>query len=65
MNRSKPHLVSYLAALLIGVILFAAFWNTLSGSASSPVVIAGTVGVATAVILFLLWNRTKKTGSDD
>ena len=65
MNRHQPHVFSYLAALTIGVILFAAFWKTFFGSASSPVVMAGILGVVIAVMLFLLLITRKKTNTDD
>jgi hypothetical protein len=64
MKRNKHHLISYLAALVIGVILFAVFWKTFFGSASSPVVIAGIVGVAVAVILFLIIIYRKSNNND-
>jgi drug/metabolite transporter (DMT)-like permease len=65
MKKSNPHVFSYLAALLIGAILFLTFWKTLFGTAPSPVVIAGIVGVAVAVIGFLVWNKAKNSGDDD
>jgi hypothetical protein len=60
MKKSHPHLFSYLAALVIGVILFAVYWKTFFGSASSPVVIAGIAGVAMAVLIYLVMNTKKK-----
>ena len=65
MKKSNPHVFSYLAALLIGAILFLTFWKTLFGTAPSSVVIAGIVGVAVAVIGFLVWNKAKNSGDDD
>jgi hypothetical protein len=66
MKRSRFHIVSYFAALLIGTILFATIWRWIFGSASSPVVGAGIAGVAVAVILFSLWNEIRKQkGNDD
>lgn len=65
MKRPKPSVFSYLAALVIGVILFATFWKTLFGAGSSPVVIAGIGGVAVAVIGFLVWNKVKNSRDDD
>jgi hypothetical protein len=55
----KPHTLSYLAALSIGVLLFAAYWKTLFGSASGPVFIAGVAGVALAVSFSLILNYRK------
>lgn len=65
MKKSRVHLFSYVAALVIGTILFAAIWKWLFGSASSTTVISGITGVAVAVILFLLWNELKKSKDDD
>jgi len=65
MKKTRLHLLSYLAALVIGVILFATFWKWLFGSASSAVVMSGIMGVAIAVILFLVWNEFKKPKDDD
>ena len=64
MKKSQPHLFSYLAALVIGVILFAVSWKTFFGSASSPVVIAGIAGVAVAVILFLVVIYRRSSNKD-
>ena len=65
MKKAKPHVFSYLGALFIGAILFVTFWKTLFGTSSSPVVIAGIVGVAVAVIGFLVWNKAKNSGDND
>ncbi len=65
MKKTRLHLLSYLAALVIGVILFATFWKWLFGSASSAVVMSGIMGVAIAVILFLVGNEFKKPKDDD
>lgn len=64
MKRSRLHLLSYMAALFIGAILFAVLWKWLFGSASSGVVISGITGVVVAVIMFLLWNELKKPNDD-
>lgn len=53
-----------MAALIIGIILFAAFWKWLFGVASSTVVIVGIAGVVMAVSIFLLWNEFKKPNND-
>ena len=65
MKRSRFHIVSYFAALLIGTILFATIWRWIFGSASSPVLDAGIAGVAVAVVLFSLWNGFKKQKDND
>jgi ABC-type lipoprotein release transport system permease subunit len=65
MKRSRFHIVSYFAALLIGTILFATVWRWIFGSASSPVVGAGIAGVAFAVVLFSLWNGFRKQKDND
>lgn len=64
MKRSRLHLLSYMAALFIGAILFAVLWKWLFGSASSGVVISGIAGVVVAAIMFLLWNELKKPNDD-
>ena len=65
MKRSRVHLLSYIAALVIGAILFAIFWRWLFGSASSAVVLSGLAGVVVAVIIFLVWNEFKKPKDDE
>ena len=65
MKRSKLPLLSYMAALVIGVILFAVLWLWLFGSASSTVVIAGIAGVVIAISIFLLWNEFKEPNDLD
>jgi hypothetical protein len=64
MKKSRMHVLSYLASLVIGAILFAIFWRWMFGSGSSAFVIAGIAGVVIAVIIFLLWNEFKKPGDD-
>jgi hypothetical protein len=49
--------LSYIAAFVIGVILFVVFWKMLFGSASSLVVLAGMIGTAVTVTLFRLRNE--------
>jgi tetrahydromethanopterin S-methyltransferase subunit E len=65
MKRSRANFLSYMAALVIGAILFATFWKWIFGSASSLMVTAGIGGVVTAVIIFLVWNEFKKPRDDD
>lgn len=59
MKRRQIHMpiVSYLAAFVIGVILFAVFWKSFFGSASSLMILAGMAGVATMVAV--LWIRNE------
>jgi xanthosine utilization system XapX-like protein len=65
MKRSKLPLLSYMAALVIGVILFAVLWLWLFGSASSTVIIVGIAGVVIAVSVFSLWNEFKNPNDLD
>ncbi|MBI2332903.1 MAG: hypothetical protein HYU84_12225 [Chloroflexi bacterium] len=51
--------ISYVAIFVIGVILFAVFWKTLAGTASSAVILAGMLGVAVAVTAFWLRNENR------
>jgi hypothetical protein len=60
MKNPRPHALSYLAALGIGIILFATLWKSIFGSTSNMVVISGILGVVIAVILFLVWNAFKQ-----
>jgi hypothetical protein len=59
MKRSKLHLFSYMAALVIGAVLFAVLWKWLVGSASSTVVIVGIAGVVIAVSVFCSGMNSK------
>jgi hypothetical protein len=67
MKHSRIHLpkLSYIAAFVIGVIFFAAIWKVLFGSVSSRTLIAGTGGVAVAVIVFWLWDEFKNSRDSD
>ncbi len=67
MKHEKIHMpnLSYIAAFVIGVILFALFWRMLFGSASSPVVLAGMIGAAIAVSLFWLRNEDQHHGQGE
>lgn len=49
--------ISFLAAFVIGSILFALFWKNMIGSASSGVVLAGMLGVGFSMIAALLSQR--------
>lgn len=59
MKHERIHIPnpSYIAAFVIGVILFASVWKAWFGSASSVVVLAGMVGVAVTVAAFWLQNE--------
>ena len=61
MKGARIHLpnLSYLAAFVVGVILFASIWKTWFGSASSAMVLAGMAGAAVAVTMFWLRNEIK------
>jgi hypothetical protein len=48
---------SYIAAFVIGVVLFSSIWKIWFGSASSAVVLAGMAGAAVAVTAFWLRNE--------
>lgn len=65
MRKSRLHVISYLAALIIGAILFAVFWNWMFGSLPRGVVISGDAGVVVAVTVFLFWNEFKKPKDGD
>lgn len=59
MKHERIHIqnLSYIAAFVIGVILFASIWKAWFGSASSAVVLAGMAGAAVAVTAFWLRNE--------
>ncbi|NOT03147.1 MAG: hypothetical protein HOP27_00960 [Anaerolineales bacterium] len=59
MKHQRIHVpnLSYMAAFVIGVILFASIWKSWFGSASNAVVFAGMAGVAVAVTTFWLRNE--------
>jgi hypothetical protein len=54
MKVSRIHFpnISFIAAFVIGVILFAVFMKSLFGAASSAMVLSGMAGVAIAVTAF-------------
>ena len=64
MKHEKIHMpnISYIAAYIIGVILFAVFWKIMFNSASSAVVLAGMAGAAVAVIAFWFRNEYQRHG---
>jgi hypothetical protein len=57
--------LSYLAAFVIGVILFATIWNSFFGSASNATVLAGMAGVAVAVTIFWIRNEIQHRNNKD
>ncbi len=63
MKHERIHLpnLSYVAAFVIGVILFASFWRAWFGSASGSIVVAGMAGVVVAVTIFWLRNEPKSS----
>lgn len=64
MKHEKIHMpnLSYIAAFVIGVILFAVIWKILFSSASSAVVLAGMLGAVVAVTVFWLRNENQHHG---
>jgi predicted membrane-bound spermidine synthase len=67
MKHARIHLpnLSYVAAFVIGVILFAWFWKAWFGSASSSIIVAGMAGVVVAVTIFWLRNESKNSKDKD
>ena len=59
MKHNRIHMpnLSYIAAFVIGVILFAFIWKAWFGSASSEVILTGIIGAAIAVTTFWLHNE--------
>ncbi|MEW6030304.1 MAG: hypothetical protein ACOYZ8_08595 [Chloroflexota bacterium] len=64
MKHERIHIPnhSYIAAFVIGVILFAVFWKMMFNSASSAAVLAGMAGAAVAVIAFWFRNEHHRKG---
>ena len=56
MNKSKWNQISYVSAFVIGVILFWSFAKDWLDIQSTPIFIAGLIGVAVAVLVFAAWN---------
>lgn len=65
MKHTKIHMpnLSYIAAFVIGVILFAVIWKMLFGSVSSAVALAGMLGAVVAAIVFWLRNENHHHGN--
>jgi hypothetical protein len=64
MKGRRIPVLSYLAALFIGAMLFAVVWRWSYRSASSTVVLSGIAGVVIAVSLFWLLNEFNKPKDD-
>ena len=60
MKHQRIHMptLSYIAAFVIGVILFAVILKGFFGSASSAIVLAGMAGVAVMVTAFWIRDET-------
>ncbi|MBL8078215.1 MAG: hypothetical protein JNM55_09670 [Anaerolineales bacterium] len=60
MKHQRIHMptLSYIAAFVIGVILFAVILKGFFGSASSAIVLAGMAGVAVMVAAFWIRDET-------
>jgi len=56
MDRSRWHPIRYLSAFLIGVILFWTVGMDMFNFISTPIFIAGLIGVAIAVLAFAVRN---------
>jgi len=56
MDKSWWHPLRYLLAFLIGVVLLWSFGRDLFDFNSTPIFIAGLLGVAVAVLAFAAWN---------
>ena len=54
--KPKWNLVSFLTAFIIGVIMFWSIGKGWLNLQSSPILFAGLVGVALAVLAFALWD---------
>ncbi len=59
MKHVRIHMsnLSYIAAFVIGVILFASIWKVWFSSTSSVVILAGMAGVAVVVTVFWICNE--------
>ena len=67
MKHARIHMpnLSYVAAFIMGVIIFATIWRAWFGSASSSIVLAGMAGVVVAVTIFWLRNELKNPKDRD
>ena len=60
-KKSNLSTITYIAAFLIGVILFWSFGKNWLGFESMLVFIAGAIGVAVSVIIFGVWNMIHRS----
>ncbi len=67
MKHERIHIpsLSYIAAFVIGVILFAVFWKARFGLATSVMVLAGMAGAAVAVTAFWLRNEIQHRNNEE
>lgn len=67
MKPQKIHMpaLAFISAFVVGVILFATFWEMLFGSASGLVILAGMAGTAIAVIVFWFRNEIQHRNDPD
>lgn len=67
MRNKKSNLptITYLVAFFLGVILFWSFGKNWLDLESSPVFLAGLIGVAVSVLLFGAWNIIRNSKNKD
>ena len=67
MRNKKSNLptITYLAAFILGAILFWSFGKNWLDLESSPVFLAGLIGVAVSVLLFAAWNMIHNSKNKD
>jgi predicted neutral ceramidase superfamily lipid hydrolase len=64
-KKSNLSTVTYVAAFLLGVILFWSFGKDWLNLESRPVFLAGLIGVAVSVLLFGAWNIIRNSKNKD
>ena len=62
-ENKNPPTMTYVAAFLIGVLLFWSVGKDWLNLESVAVFLAGLLGVALAVLLFVMWNITRHSRS--
>ena len=67
MKNKKSNLptITYVAAFVLGAILFWSFAKNWLNLESSPVFLAGLIGVAVSVLLFGAWNIIRNSKNKD
>ena len=60
-DKTNWHIITYLTAFLIGVILFWSFGKNWLNLESALVFLAGLIGVAISVLLIGAWNDRHKS----